>query len=50
MAYQSHTIGCVRLIDCGATGLLWFAVMITIAWRRPLTKILLNRVRDESGE
>ena len=31
-------------------GLLWFAVMITSAWRRPLTKILLDRVRDESGE
>jgi hypothetical protein len=29
---------------------LWFAVMITSAWRRPLTKILLDRVRDESGE
>jgi hypothetical protein len=49
-AYQSHTIGCVRVIDCGAAGLLWFAVMITSAWRRPLTKILLDRVRDESGE
>jgi hypothetical protein len=36
-AYQSHPIGCVRLIDCGAVRLLWFAVMITSAWRRPLT-------------
>jgi hypothetical protein len=50
MAYQSHSIGCVRLIDCGAARLLWLAVMIASAPRRPLNKILLDRVQDESGE